>query len=60
MAAPIAPNFESLYVSNAPMETWQITNALRWNGGILEQAWQCLQNGNLKWEPVPSKGPFEP
>ncbi len=34
-------------------ETFSLTNSLRWNGNILEQAWQG-SNGTVNWEPVPA------
>ncbi len=41
-------------MSNIVTVTYQLTPRLRWwNNDILEQAWQCLENGDLKWEPVP-------
>lgn len=34
-------------------EVWQLASSLRWNGAVLEQAWQSLTTGNVKWVPVP-------
>ena len=47
------------YSSTGAMETWQATVGLRWNGAVLEQAWQCLNNGNVEWRSVRHVGPFD-
>ncbi len=33
--------------------TFQLTTQLRWNDNVLEQAWQCLETGELNWDQVP-------
>lgn len=33
--------------------TLTLTNNLRWNHGILEQAWMEVETGKFEWRPVP-------
>lgn len=33
--------------------TWQQTSGLRWRGPVLEQAWQCIETGEIEWREVP-------
>ena len=36
----------------------QVTPALRWQGRVLQQAWQC-SDGKVVWKDVPDADPFE-
>ncbi len=46
---------------NIVAKTWTLTNQLRWRGvphtttepRVLEQAWRCIETGELSWTPVP-------
>lgn len=38
--------------------TWKVTSGLKWIGGVLHQAWYCLDDGKTEWKPVPSDPPF--
>lgn len=35
---------------------WKVTQHLRWNEGVLEQAWTNNQNPVINWKPVPQVG----
>lgn len=39
------------------IETIKSTNGLRWNNGILEQAWQAIETGRIEWKPIPGEPP---
>lgn len=46
--------YESVPIVVTP-KTWQLTAALRWQGAVLMQAWQCLESGDVEWRSVPSE-----
>lgn len=40
------------------MKTWKITSGMRWvknedNSVTLQQAWTCLETGEIEWRDVP-------
>lgn len=39
-------------VGASKFSTWQVTASLRWNGSVLEQAWQDVRHGHVEWRPV--------
>lgn len=47
-------NYEFVPLVQSP-RTWKLTAALRWQGAVLMQAWQCLETGAVEWKPVPSE-----
>ena len=49
--------YETISAAERGVTTWQITARLQWQGAVLMQAWQCLENGKVEWRPVPA-APF--
>lgn len=37
--------------------TWKATCALKYVGAVLHQGWQCLETGEVDWQPVPVEPP---
>ena len=47
-------------VSLSTARTMKISNVLRWlkteDAPILQQAWVCIETGEIEWEDVPTEG----